>query len=300
MKPSRSGQKAPVRVLDRVVEAQGVAWTLREWEEYTGVRASTALDRMSRGWSPAQALELEPAPKAPALIEAFGEARSLKDWAKEVGIQDGTIRRRIASGCSIEEALTAPIANTNRPADLRYQVPDGAPGSWTHYGEVPRDDGKGAEEFRYEHDIWTQDFVSKHPDGADIEEICAFTGIEASQCRAVLKSAVTKILALADDDPDVLEDLGLLQGAGMEPGAFRGEARRWIRRAMTEHNITGDELVKAQQDLGLHWDIVKEPPKRKKASRKAQAASLRKADSFFPPHEALNENACPFAEEEAA
>lgn len=173
-------------------------------------------------------------------IVAFGRALTLAEWAVEVGIEAGTIRHRLASGWSADEALTAPIERTNRPADLRYQVPDGDPGSWTWYGEVPRDDGRGVEELRYMDDVWSQDFVRKHPDGAEIEEICAATGIEASQCRALLKSAFTKVLAKADQDPSVL--------AILIPGIERAYSKRMVRDAMEAHGITREDIAKVQAE----------------------------------------------------
>jgi hypothetical protein len=174
-------------------------------------------------------------------VSAFGKTLTLVEWAREIEIEVGTIRHRLASGWSVEKALSEPVADTNRPADLRYQVPDGEPGSWTWYGSVPRDDGKGEEEFRYEHDIWAQDFVKKHPDGAEIEEICEATGIEASQCRALIKSGFTKLLAHADQDPAILADF--------LPGFERAHAKRHIRNAMTALGITREDIEKIQAEL---------------------------------------------------
>lgn len=161
-------------------------------------------------------------------ITAFGQTLTLSAWAQRSGIEAGTIRHRMASGWTAERSVSEPVERTNRKQSERFDAEWFKPGSFTWY-ELP-----------YELDIGAQDFVRKHPGGAEIEEICAATGIEASQCRALLDSAIAKIIAKADADPTILE--------AIFPGFDRAQMRRFLAQAKERHGITDEQIAKVQAE----------------------------------------------------
>lgn len=76
--------------------------------EGLGISYSTARVRLKRGWTPRQALGLDPRPpKAPGgkKREAFGKKQNLTEWAEETGIPVTTLRSRIHKGATLEEAI---------------------------------------------------------------------------------------------------------------------------------------------------------------------------------------------------
>jgi hypothetical protein len=88
-----------------------------EWAEITGVSAGTILYRTHAGWTPAQAVGLEPPVAEPgghrgcitkAAITVNGVTRNRSDWARRAGVSRETIRQRIAAGWPVELAVTAP------------------------------------------------------------------------------------------------------------------------------------------------------------------------------------------------
>lgn len=76
--------------------------------EALGISYSTARVRLKRGWTPRQALGLDPRPpKAPGgkKREAFGKKQNLTEWAEETGIPVTTLRSRIHKGATLEDAI---------------------------------------------------------------------------------------------------------------------------------------------------------------------------------------------------
>lgn len=76
--------------------------------EDLGISYATARVRLKRGWTPRQALGLDPRPpKAPGgkKREAFGKKMNLIEWAEETGIPITTLRSRIHKGATLEEAI---------------------------------------------------------------------------------------------------------------------------------------------------------------------------------------------------
>jgi len=75
-----------------------------------GVHKGNAVRRLNAGWTPEQALELEPKPKRQAhnkrtLITSIGVFESYRQAAITTGIQESTIQARVRKGWSHDQAL---------------------------------------------------------------------------------------------------------------------------------------------------------------------------------------------------
>lgn len=82
--------------------------SIREACRELGVSYATARVRLKNGWTPRQALGLDPRPPKPPggkKREAFGKKQNLYAWAEETGIPITTLRSRIHKGATLEEAI---------------------------------------------------------------------------------------------------------------------------------------------------------------------------------------------------
>lgn len=82
--------------------------------EYFGIEAGVFNLRIARlKWTPEQAAEIEPRPKAQLL--AFGRTfPTLKACAEQFGVAPDLLSKRIRSGQSIEQAIDTLLANKKR------------------------------------------------------------------------------------------------------------------------------------------------------------------------------------------
>jgi hypothetical protein len=108
------------------IEYNGQTKTLAEWSRDGSVVNQFALSkRLSRGWTPEQALTLPVGEEVnsrasekslatrfqPKMIEHNGKRQSIKDWSKELGfVTSSALSKRIAAGMPLEKALTPPDA----------------------------------------------------------------------------------------------------------------------------------------------------------------------------------------------
>lgn len=171
--------------------AWGRTQSVAEWAGEWTLPVRVLWERLQRGLCLEEALTGEPVRRnkvggqKPLTIN--GQTRPLRDWALDAGLSPDTLGKRLSSGMSPEEAVSAPLAKTNRPRDLRYAIRAGLPGSWSWF-DLP-----------YERDAYAQEFVVLHPDGAALEEVGAAMGVEVSWVCDIEKSALRKIRALLDD-----------------------------------------------------------------------------------------------------
>lgn len=87
---------------------KGESLTCKEWEEKTGINASTIKNRIKRGWSVERAVQA-PVNSHAARYEANGINLTLTEWSEKTGLKRQTLIDRLKSGWSIERAVTEPI-----------------------------------------------------------------------------------------------------------------------------------------------------------------------------------------------
>lgn len=124
-------------------------------------------------------------------ITAQGRRLHVEQWSLATGIDAQTIRSRLRSGWTADDAVSRAYQPTNRRQSAAFEVPWGAPGSFT-WDCVP-----------YSDDLWCQSFIKAHPGGATVEACCATYGLEDSQFRATEAEALMKLRGLIlDGDED--------------------------------------------------------------------------------------------------
>jgi len=118
-KPSR-----PRKPKGQQVTYLGRSQNLRAWSEAVGVSPNRICMRLRWGWSPGQALGLEPPPMKPKRVRATprpkpprppkpkgkqitwrGETHCLREWERILGVTHGRISRRLRSGMTVDDAF---------------------------------------------------------------------------------------------------------------------------------------------------------------------------------------------------
>lgn len=78
-----------------------------EWAELMGIPHETVRGRLSSGWTPEQALGMEPRPPlGKRRITANGVTLSVAEWSKRNGVRPDVIRSRLRIGWSPERAVS--------------------------------------------------------------------------------------------------------------------------------------------------------------------------------------------------
>lgn len=81
--------------------SDGQTDTVANWAAKTGIKKTTIMERINRGWSPDDALK----PVDANYLTANGERLSIAEWSRRTGIGEDAIRRRVKRGWSDEAAL---------------------------------------------------------------------------------------------------------------------------------------------------------------------------------------------------
>jgi hypothetical protein len=126
---------------NRIVEWKGQALTVSEWADIVGLKYSTLLERLNRGWSVEQALTL-PFGSSPftqksreKTLTFNGETRTLSEWAKLTGIPRGTLKGRLTvHKWTVERTLTTPLQRTF----LTYKGKTKSLREWAEIVGIPR------------------------------------------------------------------------------------------------------------------------------------------------------------------
>jgi hypothetical protein len=230
---------------------QSVAGWAAEWV----IPVLTLVARLERGLCLEESLTGSKPPAAPSfrsgrLLTADGETLTMGQWAERAGIAVDTLDKRLKSGWDVERAVTAPRMATNRPVGERYAIRAGEPGSWSWY-ELP-----------FERDAYAQEFVTLHPDGANMSEVGAAMGVEVSWICEMERGALKKLRALVDDgeitEAELVAALEVFADHAPEEwdggGPIKAVAHEWGAKG------TGDESARAargeRRDEPVRWQDV--------------------------------------------
>jgi hypothetical protein len=89
------------------IEACGESRSMSSWARRLGTSWSVISRRLSRGWSPDDAVSVRPGPRLmePHFITSDGETHSVSGWARRLGVPRSLLRSRIRYGSSPAEAV---------------------------------------------------------------------------------------------------------------------------------------------------------------------------------------------------
>lgn len=114
------------RSSNRLVTVDGVTRPVIEWVELSGVKFTTFVARLDRGWSPEEAVGrpvggavLKPRAKKPGpVLTVAGVTRSLEEWAADAGLTARLVASRLRKGWQVDEALAKPAHRGVRRTSL--------------------------------------------------------------------------------------------------------------------------------------------------------------------------------------
>lgn len=90
------------------ITANGETHTLAEWSHMTGLDRFIIADRLSRDWTPEQALTQSVRLCSTEPIVFDGKSQSLSAWARELGMSISLLQARLQTW-SLQDALTTPV-----------------------------------------------------------------------------------------------------------------------------------------------------------------------------------------------